>query len=451
MASMVVDHRNVGAAFRRLSIPVGVQLLGDQLLGIVDTIAIGSLGVVALAGATAAGTLFLTVAFLLAGFCSGISIIGAQRIGNHDVEGFARSIRAGALVTTSVAIAAAAVSLFGAHAAVNAIAGNLPSAPASATYLILRCACLLPMAVSGTLIVGLGAAGNQKLGVLVIAIVNLVHIPLLLVLCLGWWTHHPFGIAGAGVSSLISETIAAGYAVYYTWKRPVYRIFSRWEWNWRLAYECARLGSPEAVFLFVIMLPDVLIVAMLAPLGAEAVSAFRALNIVSDLTFVVPIPLQSAVQTIIGQRLGARDVPGAQWFFARGRRVALWVSTIAGIAIAICARPLAYVFTLNAQVAASAALPLALHTITLPLKSWAMVSMAPIRAAGDTRFSMAMGIVCALLVPPFAYLGIVRLHIGLYAVPFAWIVAWTARGALTEFKLLGGEWTRTPALADRGL
>jgi Na+-driven multidrug efflux pump len=203
--------------------------------------------------------------------------------------------------------------------------------------------------------------------------------------------------------------------------------------------------------LFVIMLPDVLIVAMLAPLGAEAVSAFRALNIVSDLTFVVPIPLQSAVQTIIGQRLGARDVPGAQWFFARGRRVALWVSTIAGIAIAICARPLAYVFTLNAQVAASAALPLALHTITLPLKSWAMVSMAPIRAAGDTRFSMAMGIVCALLVPPFAYLGIVRLHIGLYAVPFAWIVAWTARGALTEFKLLGGEWTRTPALADRGL
>jgi Na+-driven multidrug efflux pump len=256
---------------------------------------------------------------------------------------------------------------------------------------------------------------------------------------------------GAGLSSLVSETIAAAYAIYYVYKRPIYRIFSTWEWDWRLAYECARLGSPEAVFLFVVMLPDVFVVAMLAPMGAEAVSAFRALNIVSDLTFVVPIPLQSAVQTIIGQRLGARDVPGAQWFFGRALRVSFWISAIAGIVIALCARPLAYVFTLNAQVAASAALPLALHTITLPLKSWAMVSMAPIRAAGDTRFSMAMGIVCAILVPPFAWLGIERLHIGLYAVPFAWTIAWTARGALTEFKLLGGAWTRAPGLRTEGL
>ena len=55
--SMIVDHTRIGAAFRRLSIPVAVQMLGDQLLGTVDTIAIGSLGAVALAGATAATTI----------------------------------------------------------------------------------------------------------------------------------------------------------------------------------------------------------------------------------------------------------------------------------------------------------------------------------------------------------------------------------------------------------
>ena len=54
----IVDHRNVGAAFRRLSLPTAVSMLGDQLLGIVDTIVIGSLGAVALAGATAANTVF---------------------------------------------------------------------------------------------------------------------------------------------------------------------------------------------------------------------------------------------------------------------------------------------------------------------------------------------------------------------------------------------------------
>ena len=59
MSSMIVDHTRIGAAFRRLSIPVAVQMIGDQLLGIVDTIAIGSMGAVALAGATAANTIFI--------------------------------------------------------------------------------------------------------------------------------------------------------------------------------------------------------------------------------------------------------------------------------------------------------------------------------------------------------------------------------------------------------
>ena len=65
---MIVDHTKIGAAFRRLSLPVAMQMLGDQLLGTVDTIAIGSLGTVALAGATAANTILLAIVFAASGF-----------------------------------------------------------------------------------------------------------------------------------------------------------------------------------------------------------------------------------------------------------------------------------------------------------------------------------------------------------------------------------------------
>jgi Na+-driven multidrug efflux pump len=85
--------------------------------------------------------------------------------------------------------------------------------------------------------------------------------------------------------------------------------------------------------------------------------------------------------------------------------------------------------------------------ITLPIKGWAMVSMAPIRASGDTRFSMTVGIVCSALVIPFAWFGIERLHIGLYSVPFGWIAAWSVRAVLTQLKLRDGEWQRRAPLA----
>lgn len=446
-ASMIVDHRRVGAAVRRLSLPLAVQMLGDQLLGIVDTIAIGSLGAVALAGVTAATTVFFTVIMTLGGLWSGLGIIAAQRIGAHDVDGFGRTVRAGFVIPCIAAIALAIASTFAGVPIIHLMIGSMASAHASGIYLALRCASLIPINISATLIVGLGAAGNRKLGIYLLAIINLVHIPLLLMLALGWWTHHPYGIVGAGISTLISEAIAAVFAVVYTARKPIYHVFSSMTLDWNLAARCAWLGLPESVFGLAIVSPDIAIVAMLAPLGAVAIGGFRALNVVSDLTFVVPGPLQSAAQTVIGQRLGARDAEGARWFLRRSLHLTLWVTSIAGVFVAIFAWPLAYLFTLNAVIASAAALPLAVHMITLPIKGWAMVSLSPIRAAGDTQFSMFVGILCGVLVLPIAWFCIERLHVGLFSIPIAWIVAWSARGALTAWRLRNDAWSRAEPLA----
>ncbi len=439
---MVVDHTRVAAAFRRLSIPLAVQQLGDQVLGVADTIAIGSLGAVSLAGVTAATTVFFTLIMTIQGLWSGLGIIAAQRVGAHDLDGFARTVRAGAIVPGLLAVALTLVSFAGAHPLLHAMLPGIASANESATYLILRVASLIPMNVSATLIVGLGAAGNRKLGIYLLGIINLVHIPLLLALALGWWTGHPFGIVGAGVSTMISETIAAIAAVIYVARKPIYRIFHSLAVDWRLAWRCAWLGLPESVFGFAIVAPDMAIVAMLAPLGAIAIAGFRALNVVSDLTFVVPGPLQSATQTVIGQRLGAGDPDGARQFLGKALRSTLFVTTITGIAVAILAWPLAWLFTLNPVVASAAAFPLAVHMITMPIKGWAMVAISPIRAAGDTKFSMTVGLLCAALVLPLTWYGIERLHIGLYSVPFAWILAWSARAALTALKLRRESWAQ---------
>jgi putative MATE family efflux protein len=447
IASMIVDHRNVGAAFRRLSLPVAASMLGDQLLGIVDTIVIGSLGSVALAGATSAVTVFIAVGFAGIGFMNGCGIIAAQRIGADDVRGYAKAVRAGILVPLAVALACATLSIFFAHPVISEMIGHLPSARASAGYLTVRCFSLIPIAISGTLITGLGAAGNRKFGVFVLALINVVHIPLVLILTLGWLTHHPLGIVGAGISSLLSECIAAVFAVVYVAKRPQYAIFTRLDFNIRLAFECARLGLPEAVFLFAVMAPDAFMVAMLAPFGAAAIAAFRALSVVSDATFVVPSPLQSAVQTVIGQRLGAGDVEGAKWFFSRARVWATWISLATGVIAASLAWPAAYVITLNDAVASLASWPLAVHMATLPIKGWAMVSMAPIRASGDTRFSMMIGIVTSLLVIPASYACIRVWHVGLWGVPVSWIFAWSARAVITAIKLRNESWTRRSLIA----
>jgi len=51
------------------------------------------------------------------------------------------------------------------------------------------------------------------------------------------------------------------------------------------------------------------------------------------------------------------------------------------------------------------------------------------------------------LVLPIAWFCIERLHVGLFSIPIAWIVAWSARGALTAWRLRDDAWSRAEPLA----
>jgi putative MATE family efflux protein len=437
-----VDHADVAGALRRLAVPSALAMTADQLLGIVDTIVIGFFGPAALAGITAASGVFVTVVIPLFAFNAGTRIMGAQAVGAGNMERFGRIVRASAVVPFAIAVAGAAASLAVGRPLMHAMLGGISSADAAAAYLVLRCVSMIPIVVSGVAIAAFAAAGDTRLALRVLLVINLVHIPLLVVLALGLGTHHPLRLTGAGISSLTSEIVGAFYCVWQIRRRPEFCIAAERTIDFRLARAAAALGWPEFVFLVLLVVPEPVTIALLAPLGVMSVAAFRALSIVSDVTWAIPGSLGEADQIVVGQRLGAADLTGARHFSRSAIRYAVVVCFGVGAAVAVLARPLAQLFTLSAALAVVAAGPLALHMLTLPLKGFAMTTLAPIRASGDTRFSMWMGLLSGSISLGGIYLGIVVLHAGLWAVPFAWIAAWTARAIATLLRLRTGAWEK---------
>jgi Na+-driven multidrug efflux pump len=77
---------------------------------------------------------------------------------------------------------------------------------------------------------------------------------------------------------------------------------------------------------------------------------------------------------------------------------------------------------------------------SLPLKGLSMTALAPIRAAGDTRFSLWMGVLSGCLSMAGLWLGIAVCHFGLWAIPLAWGIAWSARSAFTWSRFRAGAW-----------
>ena len=175
----------------------------------------------------------------------------------------------------------------------------------------------------------------------------------------------------------------------------------------------------------------------------ESVAAFRALSLVSDLTWSLPGALGDASEVILGQRIGARDYAGATIFQRAATRLAVIACVAVGAIVAALAWPLAAICTLSPALASLAAAPLAVHAgVTLPLKGYAMTALAPIRGAGDTRFVMVMGIVTTAVAIAGIAAGIRWWHFGLWAVPFGWTIGWLVRSAITTARLNGGDWQR---------
>jgi len=438
-----IEHRDAGAALRRLATPNALALVGDQLLGIVDTIAIGVLGTAALAGITGAVGVFMVLGIGLFAFGSGVRIAGAQAIGAQQSERFGAIVRAAIVVPLGIAIAAALVALPVARPLMQTILPHGAPLDAASHYLILRCFCLIPMVCSGMLAVAFATAGDSKPTLRLLLVINAVHVPLVFVLALGLGTHHGFGLTGAGVSSLIAELVGLAYIVRETVRHPELGIFASRRIERALIRSTASISWPEFVFLTLQIAPEPVTIALLAPYGTESVAAFRALSLVSDLTWSLPGSLGDASEVILGQRIGARDYAGARTFQRSATRLTVIICIIVGAIVATLAWPLAAICTLSPALASLAAAPLAVHVgVTLPLKGYAMTVLAPIRGAGDTRFVMVMGIVTTAVALAGIAAGIRQWHFGLWAVPFGWTIGWVVRSAITAARLNSGDWQR---------
>src|SRR5581483_6815103 len=187
-------------------------------------------------------------------FGSGLKIVGGQAIGARRSERFGALVRAAAVAPLAIALAAALASLAAGRPVLAALLAAGVPLHAAAHYLALRSFCLPPMVCSGLLIVAFATAGDTRLGLRVLLVINAVHVPLVFALRLG--THHPFGLAGAGASSLISEIVGLAYALEATRRRPELGVFRSASLDWALVRLTAWLSWPEFVFLVLQIAPE---------------------------------------------------------------------------------------------------------------------------------------------------------------------------------------------------
>lgn len=297
-----------GSPFRLIlgfALPMLAGMLFQQLYNLVDTMIVGRfLGVNALAGVGATGSInFLVLGFCM-GICAGFAIPVAQRFGAKE-EGEMREFAAnGAWLALG---ASAVLTLFTVVYCRDIL--TLMDTPAEcfeeAYGYISVIFAGIPFIVLYNLLSGyLRSLGDSKTPLFFLLLSSVLNVALDLVFILSF----ELGVMGAALATVISQAVSGALCLaFIVWKVPALHIRGReWRLQSRKAVSLCGYGVPMGLQYSVTAVGSVILQTAINSLGATAVAAVTAAGRVMGF-FCCPLDgLGSTMATYAAQNVGAR-------------------------------------------------------------------------------------------------------------------------------------------------
>ena len=288
----------------RLATPIVVALAAAVLIGVVDTIMIAPLGTTALAGASIAASVILIFYSALYGLVSVCGVLIAQAFGAKD------DIAVGINVKASLV-----VSMLGGLVAAVLMVAVLPLLPVIEQprevieiirpYWLAMSFVLVPYAMFYALKGLYDATDKAWLGVVFSFVAVVVNIPANWVLIYGIGAWEGLGLLGAGLASLIAQTVSLVLAVTY-WRMGT--AMAAYRTNARVRRSDIvlqfREGSPLALGYAGEGGAFSVAGLMLGLFGTSALAANQIVGSVSSVLYMAPLGMSAAVAIRIGQAVG---------------------------------------------------------------------------------------------------------------------------------------------------
>ena len=382
------------AALARLAGPVVLVQVGLTMMGFVDTLMVGRVSEVALAG-VALGNVY---SFLLHAFGLGTLLaldpLVSQAVGARDEAAVARSIGRGLVLAAILCVPTGALLL---------LAGpvlELTGQPAEAIPIAAAYARVTIFGLPGffgfvVLRQSLQAMHRMLPIVTVVIVANVANAVLDAGLIYGLWGMPELGPVGAAWATAACRLFMAVALLACGW-----RVFARLPWprmpemaRPRALIALLRLGAPIGAQ-YVLEIGCFSAVAFfMGWMGTREVAAHQVALTLASLAFMVPMGISQAAAVRVGLAVGRADPAGMRL----AGRVALGFGTLIMLVSAsvfvVIPRPIATLFTHDADVLELAARLIRIAGIFQVADGIQVVAIGVLRGVGDTRTPMIVSVV----------------------------------------------------------
>lgn len=426
-----------------LAWPTMISMGTFTIVRMTDFAMVGDLGPEALAAVGVGGQFYWLIESLVTLSSGGLTALLARAWGAGDramaefsfrqaqVQGVLLSIVGCAFVFP---VTQGAIALYGVEAGVVSL---------GADYLWWRLWGTIPLSIAMVFGAAVRAAGDTRTPLWVSIVGASTNVFLNWVLIYGNLGAPKLGVAGAAIATngaLVVMTIHFG--VLWALRRLVLKPgHGGWIPDADLQRRLFRVGAPVAAESGFFQIGLLAFQRIIAGFGTPAIAAYNVGSMLLSISFIPGVAFSMAASTLVGQYLGARDPDRASREGWRSMWIAIGSMAFCGLVLAIFARPIAGIFTDDAEVIELTILILTILGLAHPFMAVEFSLGGALRGAGDTVFPM-ISVFAGLVV---VRLGLATALVTFFDAPIEWvwsvlIADYILKSILLVARFRGGTW-----------
>ena len=290
-----------------MALPITISMLVQTLYLMVDLYFVSGIGKEAVAGVAAAGNVTMLVMALTQMLAVATVSLVARALGAKDKPAASRVFGQAMLLGMACVVATIALGVGVGPSYMRGLAADAGVANAGVTFILWSLPGLALQFVMAVVVSVLRGAGIAKPGMIVQVATVGMNIVLAPILIAGWGTHHPLGIAGAGLATSLS--VASGVLLLSRYLRQLGDIVSLSGLprpDRAILATMLKIGLPAGGEFVIMVVLNSVNYALIRDFGADAQAGFGIAARVMQALVMPSMAISFAIPAIAGQNFGGR-------------------------------------------------------------------------------------------------------------------------------------------------
>ena len=378
-----------------LTWPIFLEAVLFSIIGSIDTLMVSSYAdnaVGALGSVNQVLSLFQVLSNIIT---TGTGILCAQYIGaGKTKEQKQPLILAALLVNTVLGALFSIAALAGSELLLDIMRVPPGQYDYAKTYLNIVGGFLIVQMIAMTFNVVIRSHGKTRSTMIFSVAMNLINVVLNYMLINGHWGAPELGVAGAAIATVVSKCImclAAGIYL-FCFVVPGMRLRPQWSEMGESVRKILGLGAPAAGEQISYTLSKIVVMAMVNGLGETSANAYSYVNIVVSYVYLFSMAIGQGASIMVGWEVGKQRVDGARRICGFSTNCSFVISLgVLGV-LCLARRPMMGIFTDDPDIIALGSAVILADFVLEAGRSRNLVLVNALRAAGDVRFPLYIGL-----------------------------------------------------------